>query len=238
MWSLKSNSFQFIFIWLLFLQLNPDTTQAQENLKNQVGTWFIVAGDNALGDHWSIPIVGIWRQYNYAQETEFGFLRTGLNYRLSKQWYVGTGVAFLDTHHFEHPNNLEEKSQFWWYQEAGVKHTSTFTQRFRVENRWLNGPNGKSFRTRFRHRLQYKKPFTTTTYFKVSNESFFEFKELDFLQNRFFVGVGKAVHPNVCLEIGYLKNHVNGENYDRIRVAIYFKTRIAKKTVDLVNNTP
>ncbi|NJB35270.1 DUF2490 domain-containing protein [Croceivirga sp. JEA036] len=217
--------FRLCFLALSFYTLVGFT---QEAPKDQVGTWTQLVGTHQIANNWSIPTVGILRQYNYAESVEFGFLRVGANYKLNSNTYIGAGVAFLDHHPFEKVNSLEQKSQFWLYQEMGWKHSKKFAQRFRLEHRWKHSGTTHTFGPRLRHRLQFTQAVDASTYIKVSNEHFLELNEFKIMQNRFFIGLGKKITPNLCLELGYLKNHVGKENYDRLRFSLYFKTKLYK----------
>lgn len=101
-----------------------------------------------------------------------------------------------------------------------------------MEQRWISTPEENIFNTRLRYRLQFKKDISKHIYLKVFDEPFFDFKEANINQNRFFVGVGRTISPNVNIEIGYMKNHVGQNNYNRIRMVFLFKTNLYKKSKD------
>lgn len=224
---MKTPPFAFRLCLVSFL-LTATLAYTQEATKDQIGTWTQLVGTHQIANKWSIPTVGILRQYNYAESVEFGFFRVGANYKLNTKVYLGTGVAFLDHHPFEKVSTSKQKGQFWVYQEMGWKHNNKFAQRFRLEHRWKHSGTKHTFGTRLRHRLQFAQPIDATTYLKISNEHFLELNEFKIMQNRFFVGLGKKITPNLCLELGYLKNHVAKENYDRLRFSLYFKTKLYK----------
>ena len=69
-------------------------------------------------------------------------------------------------------------------------------------------------------------------YLKTFDEAFFDFKETNINQNRFFVGLGRKVSSNINMEIGYMKSHVGKNNFDRIRMVLVLKTKLYKNTKD------
>ena len=205
---------------------------AQENSKVDVGSWMVLALDNQLSERWSIPVVGILCYENVAEQTEFGFLRSGLSYKVNATTKLTLGAAYVDSQPLYHHEFETLTTQFWLYEEIGIKSTESISHRLRLENRWITKPNETSFNVRFRYRFTYQKKLGPSYYLKCTNEPFFNFDELHVDQNRFFLGIGKKLSKELTMEIGYFKTHVRKDNYDRIRIALHLKTAFFKKNIE------
>lgn len=217
----------FLLCTLFGLQL-----QGQENSKNEVGSWMVFSMDNQLSEHWSIPIVGILSYENWAEQTEFGFARTGLSYKTHPNLKFTLGVAYVDSQPLYHHEFETLTTQFWLYEEVSITTGNHFKHRLRLENRWIDKPTESLFNIRLRYRLEYKQKLNSRLFLKCTNEPFFNFDELHIDQNRFFLGLGSKIGNDLSAEIGYFKTHVRKDNYDRIRVALHVKTSIFQKNLE------
>ncbi len=206
---------------------------SQNELVNGTGSWLVLGGNHQISEKWKIPTVGIIRYYNINERTEFGFFRTGLTYAPNKKYNFTLGTAYLDTQPFDHNEFETLTTQIWTYEE--FCHNSSFyntsvSQRFRLEQRWISKPEEDLFNIRLRYRLQFKKRISEHLYIKAFDEPFFDFKEANINQNRFYLGLGRKITSNVNIEIGYMKNHIGKNNYDRIRMVFLFNTKLFKKS--------
>lgn len=209
--------------------------RGQESTQEPVGSWMVFAMDNQVSERWSIPVVGILCYENWAEQTEFGFVRTGLTYK-SKNLSLTFGTAYVDSQPLYHHEFETLTTQFWLYEEATIKTGMNFKHRVRLENRWITKPNNQVFNMRFRYRLEYKRTLSRQFYVKCTNEPFFNFDELHIDQNRFFLGIGKKIGKNLSVEAGYFKTHVRKDNYDRVRLALLLKTSIFQKSIEDVSS--
>ncbi len=218
---------QLVYLIITFLTLFYHITiQSQENNKDHPGSWMVFSMDNEISEKWSVPVVGILCYENWAEQTEFGFARTGLTYKSGKNLNLTLGAAYVDSQPLYHHEFETLTTQFWLYEEVSLRTSVNFKHRLRLENRWITQPDTNVFNVRFRYRLEYKKTLAREYYLKCTNEPFFNFDELHIDQNRFFLGVGKKIAKDLSLEIGYFKTHVRKDNYDRIRIALHLKTSI------------
>ena len=215
---------------ILLLWITPST--AQENAKKEIGSWMVFSMDNKISERWSLPVVGILCYENLGEQTEFGFVRTGLSYKSNPNLKLTFGLAYVDSQPLYHHEFETLTIQFWLYEEASLKTGVYFKHRFRLENRWITKPTDEIFNMRFRYRLEYKKLLGKHLYVKCTNEPFFNFDELHIDQNRFFLGLGKKIAKDLSMEIGYFKTHVRKDNYDRIRVALHLNTSFLKRSLE------
>jgi len=70
------------FSLLLFL-IFTTIGSAQEYTKNDVSSWMVFSMENQLSEKWSVPLIGTPSYENWAEQTEFGFARTGLTCKTS-----------------------------------------------------------------------------------------------------------------------------------------------------------
>lgn len=220
-----------IFICLTVVFTHP--LLSQNDLDNSPGSWLVFSGNHHIGEQWKIPTVGIVTYYNLTEQTEFGFFRTGITFAPNRKNNYTLGVAYLDTQPFDHHEFETLTTQKWIYEEFSHNsefYSSNVSQRFRLEQRWIVKPTERLFNTRFRYRLQFKKTISKNLYLKTFNEAFFDFKEANINQNRFFIGLGRKVVPNVNIEMGYMKSHVGKNNFDRIRMVLVFNTKLYKRS--------
>lgn len=210
--------------------------RGQENTQNNLGSWMVFSVDNQISERWSIPVVGILCYENWAEQTEFGFARTGITYKTNEKLSVTFGSAYVDSQPLYHHEFETLTTQFWLYEQATLKTGNHFRHRMRLENRWITKPDTHIFNMRFRYRLEYKKTLGRQYYVKCTNEPFFNFDELHIDQNRFFLGIGRKLGKDLSFEVGYFKTHVPKDNYDRVRVALLLKTSIFQKNLEDVTS--
>jgi len=216
----------FILLSTLLLHLN---LKSQENTQTHLGSWMVFSMENKLSNTWSIPVVGILCYENWAEQTEFGFIRTGISFRSSPSLKMTLGVAYVDSQPLYHHEFESLTIQFWLYEQATITTGNHFKHRFRLENRWIDKHAENIFNIRLRYRMAFKHKVTQNLYLKCTNEPFFNFDELHIDQNRFFLGLGSKISKDLSMEVGYFKTHVKKDNYDRIRVALHLNTAIFQK---------
>ncbi|MEM8929251.1 MAG: DUF2490 domain-containing protein [Bacteroidota bacterium] len=225
--NLTSKLFPLVLFFLLSLRL-----QSQESTKNDIGSWMVFSMDNEISERWSIPVVGILCYENWTEQTEFGFIRTGVSYKTNPNLKLTLGTAYVDSQPLYHHEFETLTTQFWLYEEASLKAGKHIKHRFRLENRWITKPTDNLFNVRFRYRLEFKKNVTKNMYIKCTDEPFFNFDELHIDQNRFFLGIGGKIGKDISMEAGYFKTHVRKDNYDRIRVAVHLKTTFFQRNIE------
>lgn len=208
--------------------------QAQKEQEEFFGTWVVVAGNNRISEKFSIPTVGILRHYELFKHYEFAFIRTGLTYQITPNVSGTLGYAFLDSEPFVISPEAKGVRQHWMYEELSLTSPMgklDLSHRYRLESRWLLKDEGTVLNHRMRYRLQLKYPIGQKLYINFFNETFVAFQEPLFNQNRLQLGLGYKASSSIRLELGYLKNHFNNVDYDRIRAALLFKTDFRKKPI-------
>ena len=227
---------QLQFLFLLLSSLSVIFLQSQENTKNDIGSWMVFSMDNQITERWSIPVIGILSYENWAEQTEFGFARTGISYKTNPNLKLTLGIAYVDSQPLHHHEFETLTTQFWLYEEASIKTGAHFKHRLRLENRWIDKPTEDLFNIRFRYRLEFRQKLTNMLFLKCTNEPFFNFDELHIDQNRFFLGLENKISKDLSMELGYFKTHVGKDNYDRIRIVLHLRTSIFQKNPEDVTS--
>lgn len=77
----------------------------------------------------------------------------------------------------------------------------------------------------FRCRIQGKLKFSNNFYSKMSNEIFYELNSNSFNENRWYNRLCFALNETVSIETGYLKQHINQLNLNRLQLGLFLSTK-------------
>ena len=110
------------------------------------------------------------------------------------------------------------------------------TQRYRFEQRFIDTPvSGNDIQYRVRYLLRLTYPLSENWFVSVYDEVFINLQEPVFSQNRLYAALGYHLNSSVTTQVGYLKNHFTGKNYDRFQIGIWYKLDVRVKK-NLENN--
>ncbi|MEJ2584768.1 MAG: DUF2490 domain-containing protein [Robiginitalea sp.] len=218
----------------LLLLFNSATSSltAQQTGEDELGGWYMYFGTNRLSDRWSLHTEAQYRHYEWKGNFNQLLLRTGMNYHLDGgamatlgYAYIGTDPTFEDTpaedalfagnFFLEHRifQQFILKNQLWEFR---------FEHRYRLEQRFLDFGEDSDTQHRARYRLQVTLPLTDTFFINLYDEVFLNLQDEVFGQNRLYAALGINITENSNLQLGYLKNHFSGINFDRIQVAVFY----------------
>ena len=97
------------------------------------------------------------------------------------------------------------------------------THRYRFEQRFIDSPiSGKDTQYRSRYLLRVSYPIDKNWFVSAYDEIFINLQEPVFSQNRLYTAVGYHINNNITTQVGYLKNHFTGKNYDRFQIGIWY----------------
>ena len=213
----------FFFLWMV-----PTLCSGQTEL----GTWLEVIGRYNLSENWSIPMVGMFRYKEGMNGSELGLLSSGIHYHWSAGASASLGFSYLDNHPFESGDPFSPQVEQWWIYESVQLKSGIVDQRIRMEQRFIQQSEFNRFNTRLRYRLGLKPQLTKTLYCRIFDELFLDFDQAHINQNRFFGGLGIQISSVLHLEGGYLKLHTGNQHYNRVRIALVWKSR-TKTTKDI-----
>lgn len=228
---------------LLFILILSATTHAQETGEDKFGAWYMYFGTNKISDNLSIHTEAQFRYYETTSNFNQLLLRTGLNYHINADAIVTLGYGYIDTDptfeemplqdDFFMGNEILEhrifeqlilKNKLW---EFLIEHRYRLEQRF-IDNKSFSN-NGRDTQHRARYRLQATLPLTDTFFLNFYDEIFINLQDNAFGQNRLYAALGIHITENSSMQLGYLKNHFNSGNFDRIQIGVFFNPDLSKK---------
>ncbi|MEJ2163459.1 MAG: DUF2490 domain-containing protein [Robiginitalea sp.] len=168
-----------------------------------------------------------FRYYETLSEFNQLLLRTGLNYHISEKAIATLGYAYIDTDPtYEDSqdllNDLKEHRIFQQFILLNKVGKFNFEHRYRLEQRFLDIEGEKDTRHRVRYRLQLTFPLSQTFFLNFYDEIFLNLQDDIFNQNRLYAALGYRFSKKGNIQVGYLKNHFDGINFDRLQFAIFY----------------
>ncbi|GAA0729247.1 hypothetical protein GCM10009430_39250 [Aquimarina litoralis] len=206
---------------------------AQNTGEDELGAWYMYFGTNRITDNLSIHSEAQFRFYEVANTFNQLLLRTGLNYHLTDNaiatigyGYINTDGTFADIPGEENSNEHRIFEQFILKNKVGKV---AFEHRYRLEQRFISTQTDDFTEHRARYRLQLTYPFNDKWFLNVYDEVFINLQEPIFGQNRLYGAIGYNIKSNFSIQVGYLKNHFTGINFDRVQLGIIYNTDFRSK---------
>lgn len=224
------------FGYSILFVLYQSIVLAQNFDENSSGSWLEFSGTGTLNENWSIPVAGILRHHELFETYDFFFIRTGITYHFNDKSSFTGGIAYVNSKSYPETGIATNTKQYWIYEQFTLKTAiakNNLSHRFRLENRWINKPETTYFTNRFRYRLQYTRPISRNVYFKTSNELFVNLDNHWFNQNRFYIGLGRKLTPNLKIDLGYLKNHFRNSALDAVLMGLNFNIDLRRNEIAL-----
>lgn len=201
---------------------------SQETGEDRLGSWWMVFANHRVSDDLSIHSEIQYRTFEFSSNFNQLLLRTGLTYHLSKNSSVTLGYGNIPTdasfEDFEGEKNSKENriyQEFATQQQVGAFQLS---HRYRLEQRFLENPQGnKDTQHRARYLLRLTYPLSDKWFLTAYDELFINLQEPIFGQNRLYGALGFHLNNSTSFQLGYLKNHFTGINFDRFQLSAWFK---------------
>ena len=209
-------------------------TNAQANGQDEFGSWEMFFGNVRLTDKISISPEVQYRTYEFGSNFNQLLLRTGINWHLNKSTMASIWYGYISTDGtFNEPNGEQNTQEHRLYGQFTSKNSLgkfKATHRYRFEQRFINSPtsgNDTQYRARYLLRLTY--PLSENWFVSAYDEVFINLQEPVFSQNRLYTALGYHINKNITTQVGYLKNHFTGKNYNRFQVGIWYKLDLRAK---------
>ncbi|WP_445385352.1 DUF2490 domain-containing protein [Robiginitalea sp. IMCC44478] len=212
---------------------------AQQTGEDKWGAWYMYFGTNQVADRWSIHSEAQFRYYETLGNFNQMLLRTGLNYHIRPDALATIGYAYIDTDpSFEDRaladagfagNKILEHRIFQQFILRDQVWEVLIEHRYRLEQRFLEFEDFSETQHRARYRLQLTLPLTSTFFINFYDEVFLNLQDEIFGQNRLYGAFGVHITEKSSLQLGYLKNHFNGINFDRLQIGVFFNPDLRKK---------
>jgi hypothetical protein len=218
---------------LLITLLTIQYTNAQENGQDDVGSWFMFFGNTRLSKRISISPEVQYRTYGFGSNFNQLLLRNGVNWHINKSTIATLGYGYISTDGtFNEPGGEQNILEHRLYVQFTSKNTLgkfKATHRYRFEQRFIDSPisgNDTQYRMRYLLRLSY--PISSKWFVSAYDEIFINLQEPLFSQNRLYAALGYHINSTISTQVGYLKNHFTGKNYDRFQIGIWYKLDLRK----------
>ncbi|PQJ14775.1 DUF2490 domain-containing protein [Aureicoccus marinus] len=205
------------------------------------GIWYMYFGMNRLSDKISLHTEAQFRYYQTEGNFNQMLLRTGINFHVKPNAILTAGYAYIDTD----PTFMEQGLEDGFFNGNEILEHRIFEQliltnkvgeflfehRYRLEQRFIENTdlNTTDTKHRARYRLQVTLPLTNTFFLNFYDEVFVNLQEPLFDQNRLYGALGIRITENASVQLGYLKNHFSGANFDRYQVGFFFNPDFRKK---------
>ncbi len=217
-----SKSVSWLVIFFLHLACISSIAQTQ-TMPNPHGYWLAYSGDNKLNSRFGLHTEMQWRNMYLDHSVQSILTRVGVNMYIHPQVMATAGYGYI----YVEPTSknvigskvLENRV---WQQLVlrNKKRNFSLEHRYRLEQRYLHNTTKdtrlKSHRLRYRFQslipLHPITPHLSQYFVAFNNEIFVNFKNEPtniFDRNRFFIGLGYQVSPNMNLQLGYMNQFVN-----------------------------
>lgn len=215
------------FVILLFFLSITDVIAQQQTIENNFGSWYMYHGDHKISKRWS-AVTGVQeRNYETFQNYNLFLIYLGASFKVNKKWTANITYGYLDIDRSFDPDIVPNTIEHRFFEQFTYKTTFLkvhIFQRFRFEHRNLYTLDSYSLINRFRYRLKIKPSISENVYTTVSNEVFFNFKDLVYAENRFYTALGYKLNKKITIELGYLNQYINNLNLNRLQLSLFLKT--------------
>ncbi|MFD0861378.1 DUF2490 domain-containing protein [Sungkyunkwania multivorans] len=226
---MKCNLITVVAVIFCLIKLN-----AQSDGQDNLGAWYMYFGTNKVSESWSIHTEAQFRFFETASNFNQLLLRTGANYHISEKAIATFGYAYINTDGtFEDVEGEENSKEHRIFQQFILKNQQgkfAFEHRYRIEQRFIDSQNGSDTEHRGRYRLQVTYPLGEKWFLNAYDEVFINFQNDLFGQNRLYGAVGYKIEKDFQIQLGFLKNHFQNAQFDRLQLGVFFNTDLRKKT--------
>ena len=220
-------------ILLILSMITCTLLNGQDRGDDRWGAWYMYFGTNRVSEKWSVHSEAQFRYYETQGNFNQLLLRTGLNYHINDQAIATLGYAYILTDNtFEEFKGDIDSRENRIFQQFILKNKVgefLFEHRYRMEQRFLDFGDFSDTQHRARYRLQVTLPLTEIFYVNAYDEVFLNLQDEVFNQNRLYFALGVNITENSSIQLGYLKNHFNAVNFDRLQIALFFNPDLRKK---------
>ena len=212
----------------LLILLFTFNTWSQENGEDEFGSWGMIFANHRVSDDFSIHSEIQYRTYEFGTNFNQLLLRAGLNYHINENSMVTLGYANIPTDptYLDIEGEVNSKENRIYQQFSTTQNVGAFklVHRYRLEQRFLVDQQGNSdTQHRARYFLRVSYPLTQKWFLTAYDEIFINLQEPLFGQNRLYGALGYHLNKTASFQLGYLKNHFTGRNYDRLQLGVWLK---------------
>ncbi|WP_084205863.1 DUF2490 domain-containing protein [Psychroserpens mesophilus] len=211
---------------LSFGQINPE---------KRTGTWYMLFTTHQVSDKLSINAGMQLRYYELISNYNLDFFYTGLSYAINPKVNLTFNYGYLDIDRSIEFTDVTNTIEHRFYEQITYKHDLLklpIRHRFRLEHRFLHDVFENENQNRIRYRLGTSVKLNTQFYITANNEFFLNLEGETFRENRLYTAFGIIINKNIKLEIGYMNQHINNLDLDRLQFGLYITTDFRIKKPD------
>ncbi|MEM9679706.1 MAG: DUF2490 domain-containing protein [Bacteroidota bacterium] len=226
-----------IRLWCLALISSLAIANAQDTSEDHVGSWYTYNSNHRFTELLSASAGMQFRYYEMTSNHNLSFIYSQINYHQDTNHNYGLGYAFLSidrVFEFEGTPNVTEHRTYEQYRFKHKLHRFKVNHRLRLEQRFLDLNGNNDFQQRLRYRIGFTYTINSFLFAELKEEPFINFQNQAFHENRFYVGSGFNITKLSTVKIGYLKQHINKRNLNRLMISINISTDSRKKTSNSV----
>jgi hypothetical protein len=206
-------------------------SHSQVNPEKELGSWYMLYGTFRVSDKISINTGIELRYYEIITNYNLDLFGTGMSYHINPKTALTVNYSYLDIDRSIEFTEISNTIEHRLYEQINNKHNLwnlPINHRLRIEHRFLHTMNDNTIQNRLRYRLGTKIKLGRTFYITTNHELFVNFTEEVFRENRTYVALGIRLHKTLKLQLGYMKQHINNLNLDRLQIGIYLNTDLRK----------
>lgn len=222
------------YIYILIIAIFTQTQlQAQNTGENELGSWYEITSSNRFSDKYSL--FGSLTSWNYelpAKKSHLLLGIVGVNYLLNTKTKIGIGYAYGDIDSSFEVNDIPHTKEHRILEQLVFNHKLNkikLSQRFRLEQRFLEYETENIVKHRLRYRFKGKIPINKTLFVSIYDEIHFYLNQFDFQQNRVFVGLGVNFDKNIKAEFGYARHSFTTKSFNRLSIQVNLKFDLRKE---------
>ncbi len=208
----------------LLLFLFNSTFFSAQNPDELTGSWTEVVGQHSLSEKWCFGTTAIFQHYQVFDNFQFVLLRTGVAYRFSGSALVSVGYDYFFSEAYS-GESFQLQHRAWEELNLNSRYSGfRVSHRYRFESIWARQEPRYDLSHRLRYRFKVEHQLYKKVYISAFNEIFLNVSRPYFNQNRSALGLGYHLNPDLRVEVGYMKLHFDHAHFDRVRLAMFFKT--------------
>ncbi|GEQ85921.1 hypothetical protein ULMS_14290 [Patiriisocius marinistellae] len=203
---------------------------AQENPKDELGTWYILASNSKISEKINVQLQTQFRFYELASELQQFKIRTGVTYKVNNTVMFGAGYGYFlndPSYLSETPENFNEHRLVLDGHLRNKFTKLTLNHRYRYEHRFFDGGMDSSGWMRYMLKASY--PINEKVAIDLYDEVFINVQGTDnFAQNWIGGGVSYKINDLINTRLGYQNIQTSGIDFDRLLISLTFKPDFTK----------
>ncbi|MAT89258.1 MAG: hypothetical protein CMC35_01090 [Flavobacteriaceae bacterium] len=206
---------------------------AQNGADQETGTWYILSTNNRVTDKLTINAQTQLRYFELASEIQQFKIRVGATYNFNSTIGVTGGYAYFRNDFSYLSDTPDEFTEHRTYEDVHVRNAIgklRLLHRYRLEQRYIQGPGDNDFQQWMRYQLKLVYPLTEQWALDLYDEVFINLEEPLFAQNWLGAGVTYQFITSLKARIGFQKIHLDGPDFERILLGLNWTTDFLKAT--------